>query len=72
MDTFFVTSEQVTVTTVGELRRALSAFPDDLPVFSGGWAEHPQRGVMIETANWRDAEKAIAPVVLFETHYFES
>lgn len=46
MDTFFVTSEQVTVTTVGELR----ALPGDLPIFSGGANDTPYIGILMETA----------------------
>jgi hypothetical protein len=66
MDTFFVTSEQVKITTVHELREALAMLPGGLPIFSGGHAEHPYRGVLLETANWLSGEGDSTPVVLLE------
>lgn len=66
MDTFFVTSEQVTVTTVGELREALRALPGDLPIFSGGSNDTPYIGILMETALWRNTDRKSRSVVLFE------
>lgn len=70
MDTFFITSEQITITTVHELREALAMLPGGLPIFSGGHAEQPYRGVLLETANWVSPDGDSTPVVLLEAVAF--